>query len=362
MAANHISIHTPNGFTLRLTKASTIQLKKIKWLWENRIPFGKLTLFVGNPGTAKSLVSTHVAAVITTGQKLYDSTPFASPAEVLIFASEDDWNDTIAPRLVAAGANLDNISFEEMKNGPEMRLDRDIELIREALAENPKIQLVIIDPVSNYLGDTKMNDEQAVRRVLIPLKSVAEETSVAIVGIMHLNKKADLQAIYRVGGATAFVGVARAIWGFCRDNNVPGEFQMLSIKQNIGKPATGLKYKIDLKPVEIEGEAVPQPVISWIGETEMSANDGFAPPIRSAASTECDKAVEWLKAILSSAPNRTMRATEVLDGGKEAGFSDMTLRRAKQKLDVQSEQRTDGWYWQLPDPDDQSESGDHVTI
>ena len=359
MFANPTS--TPNGFALHLIKASTIRLKEIKWLWENRIPFGKLTLFVGNPGTAKSLVSTHIAAVITSGQKLYSSSSVA-PAEVLIFASEDDWDDTIAPRLVAAGADMDKISLEEMKSGPEMRLDRDIHIMREVLAENPKIQLVIIDPVSNYLGDTKMNDEQAVRRVLIPLKSVAEETSVAIVGIMHLNKKADLQAIYRVGGATAFVGVARCVWGFCQDNQVLGEFQMLSIKQNIGKPAAGLKFKIDLKPVEIEGKAVPQPIIHWIGETDASANDGFAPPIRSAASTECDKAVEWLKAILSNAPNGTMRATEVLDGGIETGFSEMTLRRAKQKLDVQSEQRTDGWYWQLKDAHPQALKCESVSI
>jgi putative DNA primase/helicase len=331
-------------FTLSLLKASAIQPKKIKWLWENRIPFGKLTLFVGDPGKGKSMVSTYVAAVTTTGQKWYDSKNVSpsSCSEVLIFASEDDHDDTIVPRLMAAGANLDKIQFEELKSGREMRLDRDIELIRKTLAENPKIRLVIIDPVSNYLGDIKMNDEQAVRRVLGPLKGIAEETSVAIIGIMHLNKKADLQAVNRVGGAMAFVGVARAVWLFCQDNNAPDEFQMLSVKQNIGKHAAGLKYKIDTKNVDIEGEAVSQPCVGWIGETEKSANDVLV--FNTGRSTELDKAAEWLKNILSSG---TMRATEVEEGAVEAGFSERTLKRAKHEVGVRSEKRADGWYWEL---------------
>jgi putative DNA primase/helicase len=361
-ASVSVTNSTGGPFALSLIKASGIRPKKIRWLWENRLPFGKLTLFVGDPGMEKSLVSTYVAAVTTTGQKWYGSTN-VSPSEVLIFASEDDYDDTIVPRLMAAGANLDKIHFEKLKSGRSMQLDRDIKLIRKVLAENPKIRLVIVDPVSNYLGDIKMNDEQAVRRVLGPLKGIAEETSVAIVGIMHLNKKADLQAINRVGGAMAFVGVARAVWLFCQDNNTPGEFQMLSVKQNIGKRVAGLKYKIDMKNVEIEREAVAQPCISSIGEAEKSANDVLTSPRFGATATEFDKAVEWLKNILSNAP---MQATEVLERAKEAGFSEKTLRRAKQELDVQSEQRIDGWYWELkPDPDGQLpervEDG-HLTI
>jgi putative DNA primase/helicase len=339
---NSVAPKSGEPFALNLLKASVIQPKKIKWLWENRIPFGKLTLFVGDPGKGKSMVSTYVAAVTTTGQKWYDSKNVSPSSEALIFASEDDYDDTIVPRLMAAGANLDKIHFEQLISEREMRLDRDIELIRKTLAENPEIRLVIIDPVSNYLGEIKMNDEQAVRRVLGPLKGIAEETSVAIIGIMHLNKKTDLQAVNRVGGAMAFVGVARAVWLFCEDNNAPDEFQMLSVKQNIGKHAGGLKYKIDTRNVDIEGEAISQPCIGWIGETEKSANDMLV--FNGGRSTELDKAIEWLKNILSSG---TMRATEVEEGAVEAGFSERTLKRAKHEVGVQSEKRADGWYWEL---------------
>jgi putative DNA primase/helicase len=141
----------------------------------------------------------------------------------------------------------------------------------------------------------------------------------------------------------AFVGVARAVWLFCQDNNAPDEFQMLSVKQNIGKHAAGLKYRIDTKNVDIEGEAVSQPCVGWTGETEQSANDMLV--FNGGRSTELDKAAEWLKNILTMGP---MRAPEVEQDGLEAGFSERTLKRAKNEIGVRSEKKIDGWYWELP--------------
>ncbi|HSY33920.1 MAG TPA: AAA family ATPase [Verrucomicrobiae bacterium] len=332
---------------IKLIRGSEMEPEEITWLWENRIPFGKLTLFAGDPWLGKSTMGVYLAAAISTGQKLYGSPAYIPPAEVLIFSTEDDPEDTILPRFMAAGGIRHNLLTEQMESGPggPMRLDRDIQRIREMLAKYPKIRLLIIDPVSNYLGDTKMNDEQAVRRLLIPLTRLMKQTGIAVVGIMHLNKKDDLQAMYRVGGAGAFVGVSRAVYGFCQDN-VPGEFQMFTLKKNVGQPMPDLKYKIDLKPVEIKGKAVPQPVISWLGEMETS-NNGFATPrygTSAATATKSDEAAEWLKNVLSNGP---MRTTEVQDAAKVARFSERTLERAKQKLDVQSDKKADGWYWEL---------------
>jgi hypothetical protein len=186
--------------------ASQISPQKVKWLWPNRVPLGKLTLFVGYPDKGKSLAGTYVTAITSTGGDWYSSARNeVLPGEVLIFASEDDLGDTAVPRLMAAGADLEKVRFAKMvsteqgatQQEREMRLDQDMSAIRKALEKSPNIRLIIIEPVSNYLGAGKMVDEQSVRRVLGPLQKLASDTGVAILGIMHLNKKEGLSAINR---------------------------------------------------------------------------------------------------------------------------------------------------------------------
>ena len=335
---------------------SDIIPKRVKWLWPNRVPQGKLTLFVGNPDNGKSMVGTYVTAVTTTGHDWCDETKNTLPAsEVFIFASEDDPEDTSVPRLMAAGANLKKVQFTKMisgnpnatENEREMRLDTDIVAIRKALGANPNIRLIIIDPVSNYLGATKMVDEQAVRRVLAPLQSLASETGVAILGIMHLNKKQDLAAIHRIGGAMAFVGVARAVWLFTMDTENPKHFHMLPIKKNIGERVGGLKYEIVTKPVKIEGEDVPEPYVEWLGPSDKSADNMLAPKPVGRPRHARDEGSEWLRGFLSDGPKLS---TEVEAQSEAAGFKYRTLERCKDDIGVESVKGVKGdeqWYWKL---------------
>ena len=342
------------GDDIVTTLASAITPQKVKWLWPNRIPLGKITLFVGNPDNGKSMVGTYVTAITTTGRNWCDDAKNTlPPSEVFIFASEDDPEDTGVPRLMAAGADLKKVRFAKMTSGDpnakhqndrEMRLDKDIAAIKKALTENPSIRLIVIDPVSNYLGDTKMVDEQSVRRVLTPLQILASETGVTILGIMHLNKKQDLDAIHRIGGATAFVGVARAVWLFAVDPENANLFHMLRVKKNIGERTGGMKYQIATKPVDIEGEAVPEPYVEWLGSTDKSADDMLAPKPAGRPRNERDDASEWLKEFLTGGPQPSK---EVQTKCEAAGFTYRTMIRAKDDVGVRVFKREDQWYWEL---------------
>jgi len=46
------------GDDLLTILASKIVPKKVEWLWPNRVPLGKLTLFVGDPDNGKWMVGT----------------------------------------------------------------------------------------------------------------------------------------------------------------------------------------------------------------------------------------------------------------------------------------------------------------
>lgn len=341
---------------LMTKRADAVQTKKISWLWDQRIPFGKLSVLAGNPDQGKSLVTMYIASQLTTGRPLYGSSVALPACEVLIMAGEDEANDTVVPRLEAGQADLTKVHLAEsiaVKDGKgltvgerEAQLDTDIQAIEAMLREHPGIRLVIVDPLSNYLGRANMNREQEVRQVLIPLKNLAARQNVAIVAVMHLNKSSDASAIHRIGGAVAFTGVARACWLFLEDPTEPTRHLMLRVKGNIAKRIGGLSYLIKAKPVVVGGSPEYQPYVEWVGATEQCASDvliGGAPAGRPTEKVKGAK--EWLAMFLSKGSELT---SDVRKFGLKAGFTWRTVERAKTDLGVQTGKSGAAWIWWLP--------------
>ena len=94
------------------------------------------------------------------------------------------WKTQQFPVLWRAGADLSKIHFLEgvmRGNKPgDVRLDVDMPVLEKKFQEFPNARLLIIDPISNFLGDTNMFGEQDVRaKVLVPLKNLAAKYNVA---------------------------------------------------------------------------------------------------------------------------------------------------------------------------------------
>jgi putative DNA primase/helicase len=350
--------HVPltNGGRLVTRRASDITTKKILWIWDQRVPLGKLTIFSGNPDQGKSLITMYMVSNLTSGRPLFGSTIQMEPCDVLLMAGEDEADDTIVPRLQAGDADLNKVHIvESVASGNdaetptevrEAHLDVDIKVIEEMLLANPSIKLVIIDPLSNYLGQANMNKEQEVRSVLVPLKNLAARTGVAVVCVMHLNKSSDASAIHRIGGAVAFVGVARAAWLFTEDSEDKARHLMLRVKGNIAKTLGGLAYAIQAKTVTVEGEPSSQPYVEWLGETEKVASDVLIGGVPAGRPPEKEQeAKEWLLDFLADG---AQTATDVESFGRKAGHSFRTLTRAKKELDIGSTQQERRWVWVLP--------------
>src|SRR5438270_421749 len=90
------------------TLLSDIKTEQLHWLWEKRIPRGKLITLDGDPGLGKSLLTLDLAARITTGRPVPDGTPGVQGSVILI-APEDAATDTIKPRVEAAGGDPSHI-------------------------------------------------------------------------------------------------------------------------------------------------------------------------------------------------------------------------------------------------------------
>jgi len=326
-----------------LRDGDKVPLKRIKWLWPPRIPFGKITLFCGNPDNGKSVCVASIAAICTSGRVFPHADEKISPFEVLMMVGEDDIDDTAAPRLVAAGADMSKIKFfegVELDEKQEIRLDEHLGVLETVLERNPNIRLVIIDPISNYLGKKSMNGEQDVRGILIPLKQIAARYGVAVILVMHLNKKSDLDAISRVGGAMAFIGVARCSWIFARDAStengpIAETFTMARLKNNLAKAAKGgLSYRIEEATIITDDGKATAVRTVWGAECEKSANDVLNTPKNPAHRPADQKleAVDWLYVFLKDGPKPL---DDIEAAGKAIyGFTPKMIQRARKAAGI----------------------------
>jgi hypothetical protein len=249
------AIELPN-VGLEVFDASAVREKSIEWLWPNRIPRGKLVLFVGHPGLGKSFASLYVAAQLSNGSPWADGSPNGIAAESVIFSAEDSIEDTIVPRLRSLGALQGSGKIFLVKRVREaneageitrrsFNLTRDMPLLERALTKHPDTQLVIVDPVSAFMGRTDSHKNAEVRSdVLDPLSELAERRGVTVLAVTHFNKSGGGNSLERISGSIAFPAAARMVWGFSKDPNDPGRRLMLFGKSNVGPEVPGLAFRI----------------------------------------------------------------------------------------------------------------------
>ena len=329
-----------------LVNAADITPKPISWLWLGRIPRGKVTMISGDPGLSKSLLTIDTAARVSTGASWPDGAP-CSVGSVLMLSAEDDLADTIRPRLDAAGADPSRVHFIQGVRDPSNPQDRffslasDIKVLTDAIATIEDCSLIVIDPISAYLGGTDSHKNADIRGLLAPLADFAASNNVAVVVVSHLNKASKQAAIYRTMGSLAFVAAARAAYVVARDEDEPDRRLFLPMKCNLSPDTNGLAYSVKATVSGI-------PFIEWEhGTVEIRADEAlsFGDENRSAL----DDAIAWLQEELKIAK---VHVKELQGMARRDGHSWRTVERAKEKLRVESvkDTFTGKWFWRLPNP------------
>jgi hypothetical protein len=332
-------------------------------LIDGLIPRGKITLVSGDPGKGKSLLTTDLAAGVSTGRGWVGGP--CTAGSVLMLSAEDGAADTIVPRLHAAGADVSKIRV----SGVETLLDLPDQIATlEAVTEADGAHLVILDPLNAFLN-TNINSTQdaSVRRALAPLAGLAERTGAAVVVVFHLNKdggKDGKQALYRPTGSVGFVAASRAAFLLAPDPKNDDQRVLAPLKFNLGPMPSSWAFAIrahQLRPGDDRpDQAIETARIEWIGESHLTADDLLGRGV--AASDDEGKlgeAVAFLRGLLADGA----KSHQAIQAGARAnGISDMTLRRAKEKLGAvafQPAQKTGkrgspGWLWRLPGGSDES--------
>jgi hypothetical protein len=326
---------------------SDVHETPVEWLWNQRLPLGKLSMISGDPDLGKTWLILDLIARITTGREMPDGSPnpFRGQRRDALWAStEDDDSDTIKKRFRMLGGDpsrFHSLQFVfESGNDETLNLGRHRARLEEWLYNHPLVAVAALDPIQAFLGKTDSHHVTDSRALLTPLSRLASRYRVAIIGNNHLNKdKEGGKALYRSIGSIAFVAAARSAWLVAADPNEPKDRRLfLKVKNNLAEEdAPNLAFRV--------GKA--HNGISWEkDEVATTADEALAgPDTRAPARAE---AQEWLEELLKEGP---MPAADVLAKAKADGLNRATLFAAKKKLSVASTKiggSGDGWEWALP--------------
>ncbi len=286
-------------------RASEIVATPIRWLWPERFARGKVSLIGGHPGLGKSQLTCHMAAVVTTGGAWPDGARCDAAGDVVFLSAEDDAADTIKPRLMAAGADcervhlLDAVRDDTASGGARaFNLKTDIAGLEWMLARHP-IRLVVIDPISAYLGGTDSHVNADVRAMLAPLAEMAARHDAAIVAVTHFNKGGGgAESTSRFTGSIAFVAAARSAWIVAKE---PGDEEtnrrvFISAKNNIAKDTGGLAFEVEGATV---GEGITTSRVAWReGVVRLHADDVLGMSARGEETSARGEAEEFIRDML----------------------------------------------------------------
>lgn len=339
-------------------RASDIQAKPIRWLWPGRIARGKVSMLAGNPGLGKSQITASMAATITTGGSWPVDRSRCERGNVIFLSAEDDAEDTIRPRLEAAGADLSRVfvldAVVEAFNaeGGEIKrafnLKTDLARLGRMLDEIGGAAMIVIDPITAYLGETDSHKNAEIRALLSPLGDLAAKHGAAVVCVSHLNKSSGGEALMRVTGSLAFVAAARAAFIVAKDPENDARRLFLPMKNNIGNDQTGLAFAIQAAQVKSPAGQIETSRIVWEPDpVTVTADEAMQPQGDPEERSALDDARQFLHGLLADGP---VRAGQIKSDADGAGFNWRTIQRAADRLNIK--RHKDGmkgsWIWKLP--------------
>jgi len=247
--------------------------------------------------------------------------------------TEDDADDTVIPRFINAGGDVNRIFFIDEK---EAALTfSDAERIEKAIRECDA-KLIIFDPLTSYIGgDVAINQANEVRSRFNYLIDVAKKTGCAIVIVGHMNKMSGIKAIYRTLGSIDIVGSARSCLVIGTSKDDPDTKIMAVQKSNLAEKGMAIKFEIN------DGR------VNWLGTADITADEllgAFSSSAGGKTNSKTTLAMEVLEEMLSDGAKPQQ---EVMARMKELGISQRTAEIAKADLGVKSIKQGNRWIWQL---------------
>ncbi|WP_373652088.1 AAA family ATPase [Schlesneria sp. DSM 10557] len=384
-----------------LRRLSEVTPRSVDWVWEGLIPRGKVTLLTGDAGIGKSLVALQVAAMVTRGRRvpigLTEKVPTAAfqtePRGVIVLSAEDAAEDTVLPRLLAAGGDVsrtfvlrtesessserqpvvspaplpipatqdDHLGHEIEKTAAEdppapdcrakgsqeqdderlFRLKRDFQKLERAIeqlnSQGEQIGLVVIDPIDRFLSPQDKKRDRA--HTVTKLVDLAARFGAAILVVSSASLKA--------GGRSntvlhqELVNSARAVLTVAPDLEDRNQRLLLPVKLNLSAMQPALSFTIEQGSLNWSPEPIALSSDDYYREAILKQKN----PLVREEVYEIQRVTRWLKDQLTPG-----RASSIWIRCN-AGYYDIsysTLRRAFKILGCRAIRESNQWFWHLP--------------
>lgn len=308
-------------------KASTIRPKRVRWLWDGRVPLGELTLIAGKGGVGKSTLLGTLAGWITVGDMRgeYDGTP----RDVLYVANEDSLEYTVVPRLIAAGADLNRVHFFGMQKagrGDQLILPTDCKAIGD-YAQSVGAVAVMLDPLSSNLSG-KRNEGDVMRPVLEAVRRMSEQHGMATLGLAHTRKGQSSDLMEAIMGSSELGNICRSAMGVMADPDEDNTIVLSQEKNNLGKSVPSYKYRINTFEFFTDTQELASTSrLEFLGKTDMNVSDMLS----DAGSPATKEAIIWLRGYLGDNGGEASRRDIMAEGQKER-IPASTIERAARKM------------------------------
>lgn len=332
-----------------------VRPKPVRWLIPQFVPLGKLSAFVGDGGRGKSTITLAMAADLSQGRGMFGLSYPADEViqgDTLLISCEDDFEDTIVPRLISMRADLSRIHSLEgvVKGDKKGRFTlEDFEVLKEYLQGNQQVRLVIIDPAGAYIGNKDDHRDSELRQLLGPLTEVAATQNVAIILVKHINKSTTSSAIHRTTGSVAWGNAVRSVLMFAPHPEIDELTCIAVAKTNLSKYPKTLGYRLEPIPVQESLKLLQNEDLGDLGDEDRLklAEQLFRPAWEAVENVSADDLMATRKKgeeTKNSKPQQceawiqdflkefARTSNEIVTAGKKAGFNFDHVKNAKANL------------------------------
>jgi putative DNA primase/helicase len=335
---------------------SEVDMKEVDWLWEDHLARGKITMLAGDSALGKSQISIKLAAAFTNGSEWPDNNGTAPIESVIFITAEDAIDDTVAPRLVAAGANTDRVHYLKsvhVDGKPRsFNIQTNMDAIARKVRELGDVAMVVIDPITAFLGGGNEVDTHRVadvRAALLPLEQFAAELHVAVLCITHPPKSPSTKSLNFIAGSGAFTHAPRLVFMVIEDPELPGRNLMLAVKNTLSRKADGIGYGIISRSVG-PNDSIHTSVIEWDSlPVRMNADEVLIAHAEKRKAKAQNKAEDFLRTQMH--PGQSYAAADLKKQAENDGIGESTLDRASRNLGIKKSKNGFGgqWWWQRND-------------
>lgn len=363
------------GWRLDLQRGSDTEFIVPEWLWEHdgigRIPTRAVTLCAGKGGTGKSTFTLWLAAQLTRGT--LPGMHQGTPRDVLIYGVEDAWDAVIAPRLAAAGADMDRVFaikglVDDAGNQLGMNWQNLEPLVNACADPTLDVALLIVDPLITALPKgTNSNSDVDVTKLLLELAKVAEHSNIAIVGLAHVNKNSDSGLDNLLRGSGAWRDRIRALLLFIYD--VENKKHLMGQNKNSydrSDELSALEYRLD-QVARLDaagrqmtrartGTSVVDSTFTLVGESTSTLADAADGQRRNQRAVEASEDLQWIAEALAAGPLPSRELEHLYSGQFDQSVQWSTLKGKMGKAKAHFETSPTmagggkgalGWSWRL---------------